>query len=325
MKASKILLLITFMAGFASVATATEAKKVFKRSGAWAVNYAEDQCHLVGTFESNGQRALLTFTKSDLGGLFDLTLSGEEFRTIERYQPSTLDFGVSNGPVETSWAVGRSGELPALHAEMWFGLDYPVKRSSNPSPEAENAYFAENRAIFDGTKFAPIDHLAMTRPGRADVRFDLTGMESSMAALDACTDDLVSGWGYDPIATRALKKKPLPIGYSAAWAKLDDLPEPLAKPYIGKRVRYLLSLDQNGRVLKCQVTSSSTPPEINAKICGLLAKRARFKPAVDQSGHPTTSYWRDDVYLSHPVAVIVLAPPLRREMKAGPETSLTRS
>ena len=49
-----------------------------------------------------------------------------------------------------------------------------------------------------------------------------------------------------------------------------------------------LSIGTDGRVTGCTVTSSSGSATLDAATCNILRRRARFTPATDSSGNPTT-------------------------------------
>ncbi|MEA3000001.1 MAG: periplasmic protein TonB [Sphingomonadales bacterium] len=51
---------------------------------------------------------------------------------------------------------------------------------------------------------------------------------------------------------------------------------------------FRLQVGPNGRVTGCQVTSSSGSSALDAATCRLLTSRARFNPARDSSGQPTS-------------------------------------
>jgi len=54
------------------------------------------------------------------------------------------------------------------------------------------------------------------------------------------------------------------------------------------RVEFNLTVGPDGRVTDCTVTSSSGIPAIDRTTCRLMRARARFTPARDADGAPTT-------------------------------------
>lgn len=51
---------------------------------------------------------------------------------------------------------------------------------------------------------------------------------------------------------------------------------------------FRLDIGIDGRVTGCTITSSSGSPTLDAATCRLLVARARFEPARDANGKPTT-------------------------------------
>lgn len=51
---------------------------------------------------------------------------------------------------------------------------------------------------------------------------------------------------------------------------------------------YRLSIGIDGKVTDCQVTSSSGSPDLDEATCKYIRSRARFNPATDGEGQPTT-------------------------------------
>lgn len=51
---------------------------------------------------------------------------------------------------------------------------------------------------------------------------------------------------------------------------------------------FRLEIGPNGRVTNCTVTSSSGSSSLDATTCRLMKSRARFTPAVDSNGNPTS-------------------------------------
>lgn len=89
---------------------------------------------------------------------------------------------------------------------------------------------------------------------------------------------------------------PAPVKVEPAHAKAnlaglisqDDYPPSSLRNEEAGTVRVRLEIGTNGRVTGCSVTSSSGHPALDSATCRLLSSRARFTPARDSSGNPTT-------------------------------------
>jgi protein TonB len=66
-------------------------------------------------------------------------------------------------------------------------------------------------------------------------------------------------------------------------------------------VAYRLTIGRDGRPVSCKVTKSSGWDKMDFHTCTLLMRRARFCPATDKSGAPTTGTYSAKVTWLNPV------------------------
>ena len=57
----------------------------------------------------------------------------------------------------------------------------------------------------------------------------------------------------------------------------------------------VLTIGTNGRVSGCSVSSSSGSKALDSATCRALSARAKFTPAQDETGNPTTSTYRQTI------------------------------
>ncbi|MEA3050626.1 MAG: periplasmic protein TonB [Sphingomonadales bacterium] len=89
---------------------------------------------------------------------------------------------------------------------------------------------------------------------------------------------------------------PAPVKVQPAKAKAnlaslfsdEDYPASAQRNGESGTTGFRLEVGSNGRVTGCQVTSSSGSAALDAATCRLLTSRARFTPAHDSSGQPTS-------------------------------------
>ena len=58
---------------------------------------------------------------------------------------------------------------------------------------------------------------------------------------------------------------------------------------------FTVTVDTEGKVASCQVTRSSGHADLDDATCKLVTRRARFKPATDGEGNPTTGSYSNSV------------------------------
>ena len=59
--------------------------------------------------------------------------------------------------------------------------------------------------------------------------------------------------------------------------------------------RFSVTVDAEGKVSSCQVTGSSGHSDLDDATCKLVTRRARFKPATDGEGQPTSGSYSNAV------------------------------
>ncbi|WP_343613565.1 TonB family protein [Novosphingobium sp.] len=84
----------------------------------------------------------------------------------------------------------------------------------------------------------------------------------------------------DPVAAK-------PLGQPGTWASAEDYPSLDLNSGHEGTTRFSLTIGADGRVSSCTVTSSSGWPGLDNATCKLITRRAKFSPALDESGQPT--------------------------------------
>jgi protein TonB len=77
-------------------------------------------------------------------------------------------------------------------------------------------------------------------------------------------------------------------GNPGTWISDADYPSSALRAEESGTTGFRLEIGANGRVTNCTVTSSSGSSALDSATCRLLRSRARFTPAKDQNGNPTT-------------------------------------
>jgi protein TonB len=68
----------------------------------------------------------------------------------------------------------------------------------------------------------------------------------------------------------------------------DDYPASAQSSGAEGTVRATLSIGPDGRVVGCSVTQSSGNSSLDSATCNILRRRAKFTPARDSNGNPTS-------------------------------------
>jgi protein TonB len=95
-----------------------------------------------------------------------------------------------------------------------------------------------------------------------------------------------------PVAKRP---NPSPKGNPGNWANTNDYPSRALQQEREGTTGFRVTVGANGRVTDCQITSSSGHPDLDQATCTNVTRRARFDPALDGSGNPTTGSYSNRV------------------------------
>ena len=79
-------------------------------------------------------------------------------------------------------------------------------------------------------------------------------------------------------------KPPMPINSSRSWVTTRDYPAIELRRGSEGTSRFMLHVDQRGRVTDCQITQSSGFARLDKTACSKVKRRARFEPATDDTG-----------------------------------------
>jgi protein TonB len=79
-----------------------------------------------------------------------------------------------------------------------------------------------------------------------------------------------------------------PKGNPGSWVTTNDYPTRALREEREGTTGFRVSVGPDGRASGCTVTSSSGSPDLDEATCSNVMRRARFNPAMDGNGKPTT-------------------------------------
>ena len=98
-----------------------------------------------------------------------------------------------------------------------------------------------------------------------------------------------------PAAPRFQAKGPSPKNQPSMWVTTDDYPPRALREMRGGSTAFRLTVGPDGRVTGCEVTGSSGSPDLDQAACTYASRRARFAPAMDGDGQPTSGSYSSRV------------------------------
>ncbi len=98
-----------------------------------------------------------------------------------------------------------------------------------------------------------------------------------------------------PPAPKFTPKGAQPKGNPGNWATTNDYPTRALREEREGVTGFRVSVGTDGRATGCDVTSSSGSPDLDQATCSNVMRRARFTPATDGEGNPTTGSYSSRV------------------------------
>lgn len=281
-------------------AKAEAAPTVLSRAEPWRLDYDSNACHLIGKFGRSDNEIIVRMSKYDVGQSFTLALIGKPLEFKEWPVRAKLDFGVSGGRREVLMQVGMLAGLPALQASTWFGLrsiesepNWSIERFNMEARklQAEKASFGSNEAV---------RRLTIELPRKTPIQLELGAISQPLARMDACLDDLVRSWGFDPNTVRTQSRAPEPATLPTSWIRPSDYPQLGLTRGQSAVIRFRLNVTDEGKVESCSLLQPGNPQYFEKAVCTSMKKKARFAPALDKEGNPIRSFWSTAVVFMIP-------------------------
>lgn len=98
-----------------------------------------------------------------------------------------------------------------------------------------------------------------------------------------------------PPPPRFQPKGAVPKGNPGSWATTNDYPSRALREEREGTSGFRVTVGPDGKVTDCSITSSSGHADLDAATCDNVRRRARFNPAMDGDGNPTTGSYSNRV------------------------------
>lgn len=91
------------------------------------------------------------------------------------------------------------------------------------------------------------------------------------------------------------RPNPVPKGNPGNWANANDYPSLALMNEIEGTTGFQLTIGPDGLVTNCTILSSSGSPDLDESTCTNVTRRARFEPALDAKGIPTSGRYANRI------------------------------
>lgn len=284
------------LAGTAHAADSEAAPHVFKPAGQWVADYGDNYCRLSRSFTDGSAEISLAMDRVQPGINTRIILLGD---AIKLYR-SAATLGYHFLPS----GEDRTGQL--LRSKTADGKQYllvsPVVLGAAPAPGTPPGpppmYDREKEQAFADN----VQGVMLTGGTVEPIEIATGALKPVIAALQACTDDLVKSWGVDPVKQKTATRAVSPGGSTAKWLPADTIGFGDFAKLNGGTNQVRLMVDATGKPTDCKIHFPTLEQSTNDKVCKALLENARFTPALDAGGEPFASY-----YVTSPL--FLLGPP----------------
>lgn len=98
-----------------------------------------------------------------------------------------------------------------------------------------------------------------------------------------------------PPPPRFTPKAAAPKGNPGNWATSNDYPSRALREEREGTTGFRVTVGTDGKVTDCQITRSSGSADLDDATCSNIRRRARFTPATDGDGNPTTGSYSNSI------------------------------
>lgn len=284
----RLALLAIALAAPLATAAAAQDKPALAPSTSWTLDYDTDSCALRRMFGEGDKRAYLELRRFQPGlGLQAVVASSwmqaksrAEFKYRLNDAGAWLDTG-GNVLKMDGWSGGvlfaptlvylpETEEMEALERDAYLkSIDWQARETSSA---------------------AAADTLTLRGAFRSDLSLKIGSLDKPMAALNQCIDELMTHWGIDVEAHKALTRPAVPLNLPEV-PRMIDYPPKMLRQFMPGVVNIRLAIDETGRITACHIQMPLSDPAFEETSCADIQHALEFDPALDKDGKPIPSYW----------------------------------
>jgi hypothetical protein len=259
-------------------------------SSDWMLDYADDSCALRRMFGDEKEQVYLELRRFGPNSSFQATVASSRMHAVN---PPLIRYRFGE---EGTWREAGAANALTL-ANDFRGVVFrpslihlPEYEKIKDSLEAEAHLRTLDIPAIEKEFAANTNSLSIRGAFRPELTLILGRLSEPIAALQKCTDELVTHWGIDVEAHKGLTRPALPINLRQIPRMMPYPPEMIRQSMPGL-VNIRLSIDETGRITACHIQMPLSDPEFGESSCADIQHALEFEPALDKDGKPIASYW----------------------------------
>lgn len=249
-------------------------------SSPWNLDQGETQCRLQRLFEKDGKPHLLAIEQNAPNRSFTLIVAGPSLTRLKGVRQ--VAFGLrADQPISASERI-MPGTMPD------YGAAFIITSVSLDAAAPEDGL---RSAAIDMEGAAKVSRVVLgNSSGKEAVSFETGPMRAVFEALNACTGDLLAGWGLDPEQHRAYRPPQLTNVPQLMRHFMNTFPDLALANDENGTFNFRLIVEADGTVSGCHIDADSRAVALDPR-CDELIKLARMAPARDAEGRPMRSFY----------------------------------
>lgn len=263
----------------------TEVPISLLKTSKWEMRYDEDSCKLFATFGQNENKVVLLISRERPSDYFGIELYGR-----------ALSYRGSQVAMEVSFGSAPPMKRAGMPMTMSSGERLPVIKIEGLRIDGwSGGKDAKNAPQITPTVEAAATSISFTKNGSRRFVLQTGSMAEPLAAMRACTSDLLKYWGFNPALEADLTRGPIPSGSPAGWVQPNDYPTNALFGGHNGLVQFRLDVGTDGVPYGCRILYRTNPDDFADLSCQLLMRHARFKPALDAAGKPKKWFYMNRI------------------------------
>ncbi|NVD45023.1 energy transducer TonB [Qipengyuania atrilutea] len=282
----------------ATSATAEREVETLDATSPWHLDMAEHKCRLARAFGNEDTPTIFYLEQWGPSERAIWAVAGPQTATFRADRAATYSFGPNGETSEFKFfdsAFGSFGKLLSAHTAI------AGKAVIDPDAIEVDAIVVDDRGgsapgmpQLDGEAAAGVSRLTISQHGRSDLVLSLGNMDKPVKALNACIEDLVKYWGFDPEEQRRVASPPEITNFRTVYREVTKT-YPKDAIAEGRQADFYLRLniDSTGKVSDCVLLNQTVTDgfEMAVDPCSTFMKSAKIKPALDVDGRPVRTFF----------------------------------
>ena len=256
----KKMLFFMALAGATAASQALAAPIVRQPTGNWVVNFDDAQCVASRNFGTKEEPLFLVLKAPAIGDVVQVAVVRS----------------------------GRGGSPQQLVGSISFDNREAVKTSVLAYTSGTNSQriFTANLTNSDFAAAGKATTMLFTGAGQVNESFSLDKIASVRTVIGECVADLREVWNVSASEDMSPKLRQRARLAVKRLLSNEDYPDLAARKDLQGSVRFVLLVDESGRVADCTVLETSGVAALDAQGCSKIKDRARFTPAIGADGKP---------------------------------------